>query len=183
MTWVTSLDELWPRRRVRVRPVITVAALGALAWWALAPLPPVADDPSAIEPRPSEPSSAAGPPRLALDLAAFHAPLWVAPPAPPAPPQPAPKEKTSPPLPPLRLQILAIVTDSGGRRALLYDPETDKPIWVCAGQPVGTRTVEAVTAEGVDLREGTLLRTLALRTDAPGGSVLEQSLRKREEHP
>lgn len=168
------------RRRAPVRAVIAMAVLGPLAWWALAPLPSATLDQALDEPRPADRALPAEPPRLALDLAAFHAPLWV---APPAPSDTGAKDKAPPPPPPLKLQILAIVTDADGRRALLYDPDTDKPIWVHAGQPLGTRTVEAVTAEGVELREGTVLRTLALRTDTPGGSVLERTLRKTGEHP
>jgi len=162
-----------------IRTAVAIALVTLLTWWAFMPLPEVTIDTPRESP-PNLPRSAPEPTRLALDLAAFHAPLWIAPPSPPAP---TPVPKPEPPPPPLKLQILAIVRESGGaddhggNRALLYDPDTDKPIWVRPGQTIGRRTVERITAEAVELRDGTLLRTLALREPKLASTALERSLR------
>lgn len=170
----TPATQRTPRTVLAARFLATLA-IAAAAWWAFTPLPAWRPDPlhariPSSTPTPTEPT------HLALDLAAFRTPLWIAPPAPP-PPAPSPKPEPPPPLPPLKLQILAIVRDTTGDRALLYDPDTDKPIWVHAGQPVGPRTVERITAHSVDLRDGKLLRTLALRTDKPADTALERAFK------
>ncbi len=170
-----------PRAGLLARAALMGAPLLALAWWAMSPLPE-----DAIEAAPAPENVGADhrePVQVALDQAAFHAPLWIAPPAvnevtvksdPPPPP---------PPPPPLKLQILAIVRDSEGDRALLYDPDTDKPIWVKGGQAIGVRTVEHVTAGTVEIREGTHLTTLALRDRKDSGSALERMLRTPDGGP
>jgi len=166
-----------PARASAVHAVVAMAILGALGWWAFKPLPQVTIEPIPHRAAPATMPGTDEPTRLALDLAAFQAPLWIAPPAPPAP---APTPKPEPPPPPLRLQILAIVRNSDdeqGDRALLYDPDTDKPIWVRGGQVIGSRTVERVSSDSVRIRDGTRLRTLALRERQNSGSLLEQSLR------
>jgi hypothetical protein len=102
----------------------------------------------------------------ALDRDAFRAPLWVAPPAPP------PMAAAPPPLPPLKLQLLAVVHEGGEGgtyKAMLYDPDSDKILLAGNGDTVVGKKVEKVTAAGVQIRDGTGLRTLALRTDQPGG--------------
>jgi hypothetical protein len=150
---------------------VALAAAGAVAAcaaWALWPLvPPDALDradtgdgsPGAVEPAETA--------TLALDTGAFRAPLWLAPP--PPPPKQAPQQPPPPP-PPLRLQLVGIVVEEGGSRAVLYDPDTDVLHIASAGQPVGRCTVESVTPAEVTLREGELLRTLALRDDQTRGA-------------
>lgn len=156
-----------------VRPLAVVIVALGIAAWALAPL-----SSQIHQSRVEELAKPATPPKtqLAFDINAFRAPLWIAPPPPP-PAAPVIAAKPEPPPPPLKLQILAIVRDGETDRALLYDPDTDKPIWVSSGQSIGTRTVEHVTAEGVEIREGKLLRTLALRSDKPASNPLEKALR------
>lgn len=145
--------------------VLGLAAVAAAGVWALAPLPepeelaPVADVPAA-------PTSASPEPYVALDTAAFGAPLWMAPP--PPPPKPAPPAPPPPP-PPLRLQLVGIVVEEGGSKAVLYDQDTDVLHIVAAGEVVGRCTVESITAAEVTLRDGHGVRTLALRDDSPRG--------------
>jgi hypothetical protein len=112
-----------------------------------------------------------------LDLAAFRAPLWVAPPLPPAPPAPTPATPTSsapkppPPPPPLKWQLLAIIAESseGGvahagfsPRAMLYDPETDAILELAAGDRHAGRSVESITQGSITIRTGAHTHTLTL---------------------
>ncbi len=154
------------------------AAFALLAWWALRPLPEV--DLGVAAPAPEIAGKSSGSSPFALDESAFRAPLWIAPPA-PAPPPPARVEpRPEPPPPPMRLQILAIVRgegDEGGGRALLYDPDADRPVWVSAGQALGARRIERVTADAVEIRDGAYVRTLALAEHQPAGTPLERALR------
>ncbi len=106
--------------------------------------------------------------RAALDLAAFNAPLWVTPPPPPtviAAPAPPPP----PPPPPLRWQLLAIVREGSGYRALVYDPETDKVLSLAEGDESGPRRVARVAPASMDVQDPSGVRTLALRDPAGGG--------------
>lgn len=173
------VEPVPPKAGSLARAALLGAPLLALAWWALAPLPE-----DAIEAAPASETEEPlhrEPVQVELDQAAFHAPLWIAPPA--VNEVTAKADPPPPPPPPLKLQILAIVRDSEGDRALLYDPDTDKPIWVKGGQAIGVRTVERVTAGTVEIREGTLLRTLALRDRKDSGSVLERTLRTPDGGP
>ena len=97
------------------------------------------------------------------DVSAFRAPLWVAPPPPPAPPS------VAPPPPPLKLQLLAVIREGDRYKAMLYDPDADRIVVASEGERLGERTVESVSAAGVQIRDGNGLRTLALRRagDAP----------------
>jgi hypothetical protein len=104
--------------------------------------------------------------RVALDVAAFNAPLWVAPAPPPAAVAAAPP---APPPPPLRWQLLAIVREDSGYKALLYDPDTDKLLALGEGDQSGPRHVARVTSMSVDVRDSAGVRTLALREPATGG--------------
>ena len=134
---------------------ILIAPAAAAAWglWPLRPLE-VSRGESVAPARPSGETALA-----ALDTDAFRAPLWVAPPAPPAPPAPA-----APPAP-LRLQLLAVVHEGAAYRAMLYDPDSDKLMVVGEGEKAGARTVEKVTASGVQIRDAAGVRALALRQD------------------
>lgn len=139
--------------RGRPRVLLLAAFPAALALWAFAPLaPPSLPGPFAV-PGPE----ARGVAQAALDLAAFHAPLWVTPPAPP-PPEPPP-----PPLPPLRFQLLAVLHEHGVHTAVLYDPDSDRILVVAEGEELARgRTVERVTTSDVRIRDASGTRTLAL---------------------
>jgi len=56
-----------------------------------------------------------------------------------------------------------VVNQDGVYEAVLFDPEADKLYTVRQGESLGARTVERVSATGVDLRDTSGLRTLALR--------------------
>lgn len=162
---------------------VASAGLGAIAvamcaWWALRPLARE----SFI--KRVESGELSLPPReraVALDMSAFEAPIWMAPPAPPTitleaanlPPAPAPTPPPAPPPPPFRLQLISIVREQvEGRpvyRALFYDPDQDQLVLAVEGQTLGIRQVESITATGVSLREGANLRMLALVGDLPAG--------------
>ena len=153
--------------------IIATAALASLAWWAFKPLAMNRDastsatdssltDPSSASASSPSGSSSGSSPSLALDLSAFRAPLWVAPPAPPPPPIPAP---TKPPPPPLKWQLLAIEHDERGDSALFYDPDGDTLLRLRPGESLGDRAIEKITTAGVEIRDAGTLRTLALRPD------------------
>jgi hypothetical protein len=59
--------------------------------------------------------------------------------------------------------LLAVVNHHGTYEAVLFDPDTDKLYSVREGDSMGTRTVERVSASGVDLRDSAGTRTLALK--------------------
>lgn len=155
-----------PRRRTAWALVLLASAAPAtVAAWALWPLGPVAVNPPEL----AEPPPAADRNPLPLDLAAFHAPLWVAPapqPPPPKPPDdPSAAARAEPP-PPIRLQLLAIVREDGpnGRSiALVYDPERDTLLVLREGDQHGTCRVARVTPASLELLNEAGVRTLALR--------------------
>ncbi|MBX3359541.1 MAG: hypothetical protein KF745_14065 [Phycisphaeraceae bacterium] len=169
---------------MRARPAPMAAAAAALvlaAWWAFAPLGSV-EPPETIAHAP-EPSRPSKPTLIALDQAAFHAPLWVAPPPPPAPPSPPPAPPPEPPPPPMRLQLLAIVADGGGDsksptagapslRAVLYDPDADRLLVLGQGeQATAGYTIDRVSERLVELRDARpphAVRTLALDAEPKG---------------
>jgi hypothetical protein len=149
------------RRRLRIAACLGAVALAA--WWAFAPL----EAPDLTVPELNEADAAPGAVRLAsLDLEAFRAPLWV---APPAPPEPEPAPAPPPPPPPLRMQLLAVVGGPGAYSAVLYDPDADRLVVVAAGESLAEgRVVEGVTASGVSIRDDQGVRTLALREERGG---------------
>jgi hypothetical protein len=155
-------------RPVRIRGVgaaqgtLCAAAVGVSAIWAFWPLgsTEVLRDPAAPEPSSAFPEWKVP----ELRIAAFSAPLWVAPPAPPPPPEPEPKP--APPAP-LKLQLLAVINQDGAYQAVLFDPDSDTIYNVREGESLGARTVERVSASGVDLKDSTGTRTLALQDKEP----------------
>ena len=175
----------------RAHGVAIVAAVLAAATWSLWPLDTPGVMPSSLS---SEASSLAGADADALarddaspeqtlpelDLAAYCAPIWVAPPPPPTPPPPPPPQ---PPKPPLRLQLIAIIEEPASivgtagsnttitRAALCYDPERDAMVTIrdgqrapAAGEPAwGGRTgIARVTRTSLTLGEGPHSSTLTL---------------------
>ena len=146
---------------------VCATVIGATAWWGM--------DPSRSVPLASEPDTPTGADLasggraradslIALDLAAFRTPIWVAPPLPPVPAEPPPQAKPEPPPPPLKWQLLAIVrapTDAV-LRAMVYDPESDAVIELAAGGTHAGATIESVSADRVIIRRGRHSHTLLL---------------------
>jgi len=139
-----------------------VAALGC-GVWALIPLG--RSDISLPEIGRVEPTITAD--DAEFDVDAFRAPLFAAPPrdaaaiaiaTPPPPPPPPP-----PPAPPTRIQLLAILTDESGYRAMLYDPDTDAILVRNETDPLGRGVVTRITRSTVEFSEGAAARTLTLR--------------------
>lgn len=161
-----SADDPGARQGRRIiGHVLTLVCIAACGVWAFMPLGPAQVEVPQISPA----AAAAGQPTpAALDLAAFNAPLWVAPAA-PSPPPPAVAE--APPPPPLKWQLLAIVREDMGYRALVYDPDSDRLLVLREGDETGPRRVERVTATTLDVRNegGVSVRSLALREAAVGG--------------
>ena len=143
-------------RRIAYRALagVCVAACGV---WAFLPLEPArVNVPEIATGTTAAPATA----RHALDLAAFSAPLWVAPPPPPKVAEAAPPP---PPPVPLRWQLLAIVREESGYKALVYDPDTDKVLALGEGDESGPRRVARVTPTSMDVRDASGVRTIALR--------------------
>lgn len=162
------VHRLGPCVRRVAGPALAVLSLAACAAWALRPLGPArADTPEIVAMPPGDlPGSA----RLALDVTAFSTPLWIAPPPPPASPSTAAAlPPPAPPPPPLRWQLLAIVRHEGAYRAFIYDPDADKLLVLGEGDQSGARRVTSVLPASVDVRDGAVHRTLALREPNPGG--------------
>ena len=153
---------------VRVLGAGGAAALALASWWALGPLgPPPGETVGGSAAAAPDPPGTPARQSVVLDVAAFGAPLWVAPPPPPPPPKEAPPP---PPPPPLRLQLLAVIQEGPGvRTAMLYDPDTDALLIVAAGERIGGRSVEAVTDDGVTIRDRAGVRSLSLTTEGSGG--------------
>lgn len=134
---------------------VAVLAAGVFSAWPLGTLTTTTEPEEPTHPQRQQP------PVTALEQDGFRAPIWVADPPPPsAKPPPAPT-------PPLRLQLLAITSDGSGLKAALYDPDTDKVLVVVSGDPIGHRSVERIAADAVVLREGEILRTLAINGSSP----------------
>jgi hypothetical protein len=156
-------------RTLRVRKisliVIATSLVLACGLWGLWPLGPVEVDPpefAAI--------SAAATTQLvrpSFDLAAFNAPLWVAPAPPPKKVAEAPPPPPPPPPPPLRWQLLAIIREDGTYRALLYDPDADKLFTLTEGEQSGSRRIVRITPTSVDIRDEVGTRTLPLGDSPP----------------
>jgi hypothetical protein len=150
------------RRDVAYLGLLAAAVIGC-GVWAFAPLEqPRIELPALPAAAPQE-----APERRPIELAAFRAPLWVAPPAPPPPPK---QEPAPPPPPPLKLQLLAIVREAETLKAVLYDPDTDRLLVVAEGEPLGTRRVERVHPTAVDIRDERGIRTLSLVDSQDGGA-------------
>lgn len=140
--------------------VLTLAA-GAWAVW-----PPSSIPVQTVQLRAGVPA-----PKLAktpgIDLAAFNAPIW----------NPTPPPKPPVPLPPLRLQLIAItreIAPDGAERfrAAVYDPEINELAQVIAGERVAGREVLRVTATELEVSDTAGSRKLVLDTlsTGPGGS-------------
>lgn len=153
-------DTAPKRARARVAlPIVCCTAVLACAAWAAWPL---SEQRIEVAPISGPMPRAVAMDTIALDLAPFHAPLWVAPPAPP------PSPVAAAPPPPLRLHLIAILRGSGPERpyrAALYDPESDKLIFVGPGDSIDGRTIERVGASELSLLDHGVTRTLSLNTE------------------
>ena len=152
-----ATGRLTPREKIARG--LGLVCVTACVLWAFLPL----EAPRATPPRTdaSQPEVAIAA-RPAFDVAAFNAPLWVAPPpvkvaqaSPPAPPPPPP--------PPLKWQLLAIVKEESLYKAVVYDPDTDKVLVLGEGDESGLCRIARVTPTSVDVRDAAGVRTLALR--------------------
>jgi hypothetical protein len=146
------------RRRTRyVAAGCGVAMLGAMAW-ALMPTHPAVSEAPRLE---MANAAADSPPPAPLDVKAFETPVWTIaaapqPAAPPPPPPPAP--------PPLKLQLIGIIREAEVYKAVIYDPDTNKLFVVASGEAAAGHTVERVVADSITIKDGALVRTLALKT-------------------
>lgn len=155
-----------------------IVCVGALMW-ALWPLEAggIKREAEAISTRAL---AAAGQPKNAgriasapIDLRAFDAQLWKAPPKPPpiaaAPPAPAPAA------PPLRLQLVAIIQEQlqtpgalapAIRRAALFDPDTNRLHSVSSGDTLLRYRVGTISADSLQLSDtnGSTSHTLRMKS-------------------
>ncbi|MBL8762353.1 MAG: hypothetical protein JNL50_13740 [Phycisphaerae bacterium] len=162
-----------------------LVVLGAISarWWPLGDstrsreLPSSPHDRAAASPERQRGGSATSrninddlaesPQHASLDLAAFDRAMWLVPAAPEVPKTAS--EKPAPPPPPLTLQLLGLVNDNGTTKAILYDSTTDRVRVVAVGDSIGERTIEHIDTQGVAIRDGAGVRTLALKGGAGGG--------------
>jgi len=151
----------------RLAQAFGAAGVIASAAWAFRPLAPAeiaAPRADALPAPPAEPA-----PEASFDPRVFSACLWS---TPPKPASPAAVEAVAPVVSrPCRLQLLAIISESGGQPALLaalYDPDTDTLHFVAPGECIGRRTVSDITATRVELTDGAQVDRLALD---PGGAT------------
>ena len=139
-----------------VRPswLFTAGVLSLAAAWAFSPLRR-----SSIEVPDLTVGEATAKSASSIDVSAFRAPLWVAPPARPVPPV---IEPPAPPAP-LRLELIAVIDDNNGFSAVMYDPDADRLLVVSPGETLAEgRTIERVTNGGVVIRAEDGVHTLAL---------------------
>lgn len=164
-----SVDPIHAARQATRRIVILGVACAActLAWAFLPSRRSEWNQPVVLAPAAGSDAtlgeSAQTPP---VDAAAYRVALWVPPPPPPAAPaKPQPIA--------LNLQLLGIHHERSGDhdilRATLYDPATDRIHIVADGDKLGAFTIASVNTKGVDVSDGTLVRTLALDS---GGKAL-----------
>lgn len=166
-----------PISRFRLRSRLTwVAAAPVLAlavWYALDPpaTPALtAQTRAELDPAPPEASTPGS-----LDVAAFDAPVWVAPPR----PEPSVAERAPEVVPAqqIRLQLIGIVSEpdpTTGKPvhlAAVFDPDSFEMYVVKSGDKVGGFSVEAVKANGVRLVDGPREARLELEDwRIPGGA-------------
>lgn len=131
------VPSLWPH------VVVCVLALTGSIAWAMWPSRETQLPGAPVELLTPANETNGAPTGVALDQSAFHSPIWVTPPAPPPEPRP-----TAPP-PPTKLQLLALSTENGVAKALLYDPDSDRVVSVSVGDKVSRAEVEDITSDRV----------------------------------
>jgi hypothetical protein len=138
------------------------AVLAGAAWALMPPRTPVIEAPSAQlaaqDDAPIKPAP--------LDVKAFDTPVWTMAAAPLPPPPPAPPP---PPPPPLKLQLIGILKEEQDYKAVLYDPDTNKLFVVATGQEAQGHRIDRVAADAITIKDGAVVRTLALKTGGAGG--------------
>jgi hypothetical protein len=147
------------RRRTRLLAAMCgVAVLMGVGWALVPPGTPLVDSPSVALTGASQDETAIAP----LDPSAFDTPVWTIAAAlqPPAPP---------PPPPPLKVQLIGILKEDQGYKAVLYDPDTNKILVVSTGEEALGHKIDRVAADTITIRDGPLVRTLALRPGVGGG--------------
>lgn len=161
-------------------PTLCMATLPAIVWsmWPLS-----SPEIPRVQVREAAPSLKVA--QAAFDADAFSTPLWVAPPAPPPPPpapEPTPPASEPPPLP-LKVQLLSILREPSGNRAMFYDPDTKKVLTLAAGDPVGAasdkRTIAAISEREVEIHGPRGMQTLSLREPQPPPTTPSKSGRSR----
>ncbi len=145
MTALPTIQSKATRRVPSIWPhvVVCVLALAACTTWAVWPSPELHLPRAPIELLTPTEDTGSTRTQVAFDHSAFHAPIWVRPPAPPAEPKP-----TAPP-PPTKLQLLALSTENGVAKAMLYDPDADRVVNVSIGDKVSRAEVEDITSDRV----------------------------------
>src|SRR6185295_10086229 len=146
------------RRRTRRTALACGGAILVGFVWALLPVSTPRIDAPSFEVSGQGPRETKLPP---LDARAFDTPVWTiaAAPQPPPPPIPPP-----PPPPPIKLQLIGILKEDQDYKAVLYDPDTNKLFVVSNGGVALGHTIDRVAADTVTIKDGTLVRTLALKT-------------------
>jgi hypothetical protein len=153
------MDILQRSRRSTLRTAFLCGGVvfTALGWALWRPSMPRVEAPSLqLAGQGDEPTSL--PP---LDANAFNTPVWTiaAAPRPPALPSPAP-----PPPAPLKLQLIGILREDGEYKAVLYDPDINRLFVVATGEEAEGHKIDRVAADAISIRDGALIRTLALKT-------------------
>ncbi len=151
------------RKTLHLGIACTLLLIASLLWALRTPSPsPVT---AAQSPRPT---TAPMPAPAPLSLAAFSAPLWTSPAPAAEPPAPA----LQPAAPPLKLQLLAIHTDSSPAgiphlRASLFDPDTARVHSVVRGDTISGREVIAIEPSRITLGPPAAPVSLLLRPGEP----------------
>jgi hypothetical protein len=159
-------------------PALGVAALPAIAW-AVWPL----GSPEIPRVQAGEAAPSLTVTRAAFDADAFATPLWVAPPAPPAPPSLPEPIREPPPPPPLKVQLLSILREPSGNRAMFYDPDTKRVQTLAVGDPVGAasdkHTIVSIGEREVEIRGPHGTQALSLREPPPPPTTTSKPGRPR----
>lgn len=133
-------------------------------WVSFLPTPPLVDLSTEVEHQPIPQVDLAKP----FNAAAFHVPLWIAPPV--VEPPPVVIAVTPPPQPvPLRWQLLAIIQEESTLKAMVYDPDTDKVYIMSRGDHLGSRTISNISSLSIHVQDMQGSRVLALHDTSPQG--------------
>lgn len=133
--------------------VVGIALLSVGAWWSIQPPTPRAmpNDFSPVD-HTLLAEDVLAQPVDDVDPTAFDVALWNPPPPPPAPPKPEqPRRVVAERVPPLTVQLLAIVRrqSDGVLAAMLYDPASDSLFTLGPGESIMGHTVQSVDGDAV----------------------------------
>ena len=132
-------------------------------WASFLPTPPLVDLSITVDTQ-AIPQVDPGKP---FNTAAFHVPLWIAPPV--VEPPPVVTAVTPPPPAPLRWQLLAIIQEESTLKAMVYDPDTDKVYIMSRGDHLGSRTISNISSLSIHVQDTQGSRVLALHDTSPQG--------------